>query len=134
MSTGPKPDYDDLSYDHTVISVRRDYAVCYVLASSASDDQLNNRTTKGKPEASNAPLNTENGQCQEPKDNLRSDTPNISGKMDKLTQINTKTSQEGNEGRSKDLQVQNTKKSILRTTHNATTLVRAAKLRLELPL
>jgi hypothetical protein len=126
MPTGPKPDYDELPHDHKVILARCDYAVCYVLASSASDDQLNNRTTKGKYEVCSTPLNTENGQCQEPKDNPPSNTQNVIGKMDKLTQLNTKTLQEGKQGQSEDLQRQKTKKKISGTARNATISVSLA--------
>jgi hypothetical protein len=102
MSTGPKSDYDEVPHDHTVISARSDYAIRYVPSSSASDNQLNNPTTNGNSEASNAPLNTENCQCQEPKDDLPSDTQNVIRKIDKLTKLNTETSKNGNEGRPKD--------------------------------
>jgi hypothetical protein len=126
MSTGPKSDYDELPHGHTVISAQCDHALCYALASSVSDDQLNNRTAKSKSEASNAPLNTENGQCQETKDNLPSDRKTVIGKMDKITQLNTKTSQEGNIGRPQHLQIQKTEKKIPGTAHNATTSVSLA--------
>jgi hypothetical protein len=46
--------------------------------------------------------------------------------MDKLTQLNTKTSQEGKQGQSEDLQPQNTEKKISGTARNATTSVSLA--------
>jgi hypothetical protein len=126
MFTSPKPDYDELPHDHKVILARCDYAVCYVLASFAFDNRLNNCTTKGKYEVCSTPLNTENGQCQEPKDNLPSETQNVIGKTDKLTQLITKTSRKGKQGQSGDLQPQKTEKKIPGTAYNATTSVSLA--------
>jgi len=126
MSSSPEPDYDELPHNHTVISARCDYAICYVLASSASGDRLNNRTTKGKHEVCNSPPNTENSKIQEAKNTLSSDAQNALGKMDNLTQLNSKTSPERNEGRLKDLQVQKTEKNIPGTVDKATTTVSIA--------